>query len=198
MVHGFEPPSICKYILFGGGLLFVLEIALHRIVHGLQPGRVVRSGLAARHGGGVREVAEGHDVLRLVLPPLHEASLDGLGVKTGVVGLRNERHDVIALVGDHFFVPLQGALAGTPLVKVLLLLFGVGQLDFAHHHVTRVPGLSVEHVEGILLALHAEVHNLGVPLEEDAVVQLVTPQAIGRLQAQFVGQKWEVMLVARA
>ena len=167
--------SSCTCSLFGGGVGLVLEVARHRIVHGLQPGRVVNGGLVACHGGDVRDVPERHDVKPLVVLPFEELLISGCDVKMRVVGLSNERLDVIALVDDSAFVRGDGVLAGTPLVKVLLLHLGVRQLDLTHHHVTRVPGLGVEHVEGVPLVLHAEIHTLEVLLEEDAIVQLVTP-----------------------
>lgn len=48
--------------------------------------------------------------------------------------------------------------------------------------VTSIPGLSIEHVEGVPLILHAYVHQLGVFLVEDALVAIINPKSVGGLK----------------
>ncbi len=159
----------------------------------------MRRRLGAGHRRHVAVIAEGHDVFLLVFLPLEEGLVGGVDVETRVIGLVDQFLGVGPLVAD----------AGVIVLERVLFVFAsldVGEqrclvrrhLDAAHDDVAHVPGLGVEHVEGIPLVLHAEVEQLRVVAPDHALVEVGGGQAVGRPQPQVLGHEREVVQVAGA
>jgi glucosamine--fructose-6-phosphate aminotransferase (isomerizing) len=68
-----------------------------------------------------------------------------------------------------------------------------GTLGIAHP-----PCLSVKHIEGEPLILHAQIEEFGVIHPNHALIKIRRSQTVGRFQAQIIGQEGEVVLVAGA
>ena len=61
---------------------------------------------------------------------------------------------------------------------------------------SRIPGLGIEHVEGIPLILHTEVHQFRVVFPHDAVIQINRVESVIGLEFEIFGHKGEVMQVS--
>mmetsp|Transcript_29430 Transcript_29430/g.77363 ORF Transcript_29430/g.77363 Transcript_29430/m.77363 type:complete len:512 (+) Transcript_29430:796-2331(+) len=85
-----------------------------------------------------------------------------------------------------------------PLPHVLQPPGLVGQRPPPQDQVAREPTLRVEHGEGVVLVLHAEVHEAGVRVEHDALVQPGRVQAVVGHEPQLLGHEGQVVAVARA
>lgn len=130
----------------------------------------------------MRGITEAHDVFVFIVLPFEEL-LDGLLViELGVVGEGVEHGNVFLLEADAVLIRLEGLFSSSPLSEVLGLVFLAGDGEFAKDVVTSVPCLGIEHVEGVPLVLHADVHQLGVFLVEDALVAIINPKSVGGLK----------------
>ena len=59
-------------------------------------------------------IAEGHDVLVLVMLPFQEGTIHAIDIEARVVGLLDQRFHVIALEKNHVLITFQRFLACTP------------------------------------------------------------------------------------
>ena len=134
----------------------------------------------------------------LVVLPLPELFDRHVDVELRVVGRLAELTHIVGLEVDLLEGILQSFLALHPGVVVLLHLLLRRQLDAAEDHVARVPGLRVEHGEGVELVLHAEIGELRIVEPEDALVEMRRMHAIMRAQLQLIVEEREVMLIAGA
>ena len=78
------------------------------------------------------------------------------------------------------------------------MLFFVRQLNAAKDVVTSIPGLGIEHIEGVPLVLHTDVHELWVLLVEDSLVAIINPESVGRLKLHVLLEEGEVLFVSSA
>src|SRR5699024_10907649 len=80
----------------------------------------------------------------------------------------------------------------------LRLVFPRWKFDFPHDDIAREPRLGIEHVESVVLILHAQIDEPRLILEEHSFIELVWVQAVSVVQAELVWQKREVVLISRA
>src|SRR5262245_40617949 len=135
---------------------------LHRIVHRLEPRRVMNRRHSPGTGRFERLVAVADDGMLLVVLPLLELVHRHVDVEFRIVGRVAQLAHIVCLEVDLLERILQRLFALHPGVVILLHRLLRRQLDAAEDHVARVPGLRIEHGEGVELVLHAEIDELRI------------------------------------
>ena len=134
----------------------------------------------------------------LKLLPLEERLVGAVDVEAGVVGVRDQLADIVALVADRAVVVLDRVLPRLPVGHVGGAGLAVRHRDPAEHDVAHVPGLGVEHVERVPLVLHAEIEQLRIVDPDHALVEIRGRQPVGRLEAQLRRHEGEMVQIAGA
>ena len=134
----------------------------------------------------------------LVVLPLPELIDRHVDVEFRIVGRRAELAHIVGLEVDLLEGVFQRLLALDPCRVVLRHLLLRRQLDAAENHVARVPGLRIEHREGVELILHAEIDQLRVIEPEDALVDMRRMHAVMRAKLQLIVEEREVVLISGA
>mmetsp|Transcript_82449 Transcript_82449/g.145484 ORF Transcript_82449/g.145484 Transcript_82449/m.145484 type:complete len:203 (+) Transcript_82449:296-904(+) len=151
------------------------------------------------HDGLVRLVAEGHDVIMLVVLPVHKGLHNTLHVKVWVICLLDQSFGVVGLEANaRFIAAIESILGLSPLLPFFVHCGSIWKGDAAEDHISHPPCLCIKHVEGQPLVLHANVKETRVAGPHQALIEGINPEAVCCLQLQIVSHEREVMQVPSA
>jgi hypothetical protein len=143
-------------------------------------------------------VTEGHDVLMLFVLPSQELLDSLLVVKGRVVSGVVEHLNILLLETNAVFIRLKSFFSVTPGFEVSGLLLLAGESDLAKDVIASIPSLGIEHVEGVPLILHSDVHHLRVLFKEDSLIAHINPQSVARTKSEVLLKERVMLFVPSA